>query len=199
MTLFSESKLGIKSNTQFAVKSKTTTIDGGTTLSLKATAIALNGGPTVGVDAPKGLTKYVMPDTSFSNSTGWAVAADGLESVVTRAPTHEPWPYHNQGVSVKVDLEPGQTSPSPGAPPLPPGTTITLTEANAAKVAELKTNLANYKAQLATDEELRAKIIAAGTDRPQAAENLAGIEQVIADRKKIIAITEQQIATLERG
>ena len=194
MTLFSESKLGLRSNTQFAVKSKTTTIDGGTTLSLKATAIALNGGPTVGVDAPKGLTKYVMPDTSFDNSTGWTVAADGLESIVTRAPTHEPWPYHNQGVSVKVDLETGQTTPSPGAPPMPPGTTITMTGANAAKVAELKTNLDNYKASLVGDEELRARIIAANDTRL-----LPEIDQVIADRKRIIAITEQQIATLERG
>jgi len=194
MTLFSESKLGLRSNTQFAVKSKTTTIDGGTTLSLKATAIALNGGPTVGVDAPKGLTKYVMPDTSFDNSTGWTVAADGLESIVTRAPTHEPWPYHNQGVSIKVDLETGQTTPSPGAPPMPPGTTITMTGANAAKVAELKTNLDNYKASLVGDEELRARIIAANDTRL-----LPEIDQVIADRKRIIAITEQQIAALERG
>ena len=139
-----------------------------------------------------------MPDTSFNNSTGWQVASDGLESIVTRAPTHEPWPYHNQGVSNKVDLENGQPSPPPGAPAMPPGTAITMTGANAQKVAELKTNLANYKAELASDERLRAEIIAAGTDRPQAAANLAAVDQVIADRKKIIAITEQQIATLER-
>jgi hypothetical protein len=198
MTLFSESKLGLKSNTQFAVKSKTTTIDGGTTLSLKATLISLNGGPTVGVDAPKGLTKYVMPDTSFNNSTGWAVAADGLESIVTRAPTHEPWPYHNQGVSVQVDLENGQPTPPPGAPPMPEGTKITMTGADAAKVAELKTNLANYKASLVGDEEFRAKIIAEGANVGQNASFLAQVDQIIADRKKIIAITEQQIATLER-
>lgn len=198
MTLFSESKLGIKTNTQLAIKSKVTTIDGGSALSLKGTTINLNGGPSVGVDAPKGLTKYVMPNTSFNSSTGWAVAADGLESIVTRAPTHEPWPYHNQGVSVKTALETGQPSPPPGAPPMPEGTKITMTGANAQKVAELKANLANYRAQLASDEALRDRIIAAGTDRPQAAENLAGIDQVIADRKKIIAITEQQIATIER-
>ena len=139
-----------------------------------------------------------MPDTSFSNSTGWNVAADGLESIVTRAPTHEPWPYHNQGVSIKVSLENGQPSPPPGAPNLPPGTKITMTASNAAKVAELKTNLANYQAQLASDLVLRDKIIAAGTDRPLVAQQLADIDQVIADRKKIIAITEQQIATIER-
>jgi hypothetical protein len=198
MTLFSEGKVGIKSNTQLAIKSKLATIDGGTALSLKGILISLNGGPTLGVDAPKGITKYVMPDTSFNSSTGWAVSPTGLESIVTRAPTHEPWPYHNQGVAVNVKLENGQPSPPPGAPPLPKGTSITMTGANAAKLAELKTNLTNYKAQLASDEKLRAEIIAAGTDRPAAASNLVGIDQVITSRKKLIAITEQQIATLER-
>jgi len=198
MTLFTESKLGLKTNTQFAVKAKSSTIDGGAALSLKGVLINLNGGPTLSVDAPKGLTKYVMPDTKFNSSTGWQVSPDGLESVVTRAPTHEPWPYHNQGVSVKVNLEEGQPSPPPGAPALPAGTQVTLTGDNAKKLADLQTTLANYNAELAKDEKLRAEIIAAGTDRPQAASNLAGIEQVIRDRKQLIAQVEQQIAALKR-
>ena len=127
MTIFSEGKMGLKTNVQFAVKSKLATIDGGTALSLKGILISLNGGPTLGVDAPKGITKYVMPDTSFNSSTGWAVAPDGLESIVTRAPTHEPWPYHNQGVAVTVNLENGQPTPPPGAPTLPAGVSITKT------------------------------------------------------------------------
>jgi hypothetical protein len=81
---------------------------------------------------------------------------------------------------------------------MPPGTKITMTGANAAKVAELKTNLANYKAELASDEAFRAKLIAEGSTTTQGVANLADIDQVIADRKKIIAITEQQIATIER-
>jgi hypothetical protein len=127
MTMFSEGKVGIKSNTQLAIKSKLATIDGGTALSLKGILISLNGGPTLGVDAPKGITKYVMPDTTFNSSTGWAVAPDGLKSIVTRAPTHEPWPYHNQGVAVTVNLEEGQPTPPPGSPTLPPGVSITKT------------------------------------------------------------------------
>ena len=194
MTIFSEGKLGLKTNVQFAVKSKSASIDGGTSLSLKGILVSLNGGPTYGVDAPKGITKYVMPNTSFDTSTGWAVAPDGTESIVTRAPTHEPWPYHNQGVAVNVKLETGQTSPPPGAPAMPPGTSITLTADNAAKVAELKSNLANYKASLVGDEELRAKIVA-----DNRTELLLEADQIIADRKRIIAITEQQIAALERG
>ena len=127
MTLFTEGKLGLKTNTTFALKSKTATLDGGVALSLKGLLISLNGGPTLGVDAPKGLTKYIMPDTSFNNSTGWQVKADGLESICTRAPTHEPWPYHNQGVPVTVNLEDGQPGSSPGAATLPGGFSITKT------------------------------------------------------------------------
>jgi hypothetical protein len=81
---------------------------------------------------------------------------------------------------------------------MPPGTSITLTADNAAKVAELKTNLANYKASLVGDEEFRAKVIENADNRADAATFLIEIDKVIADRKRIIAITEQQIATLER-
>jgi hypothetical protein len=66
-----------------------------------------------------------MPDVSFNNSTGWVADAAGLESIVTRAPTHEPYPYHNQGVSVSVSLQKGQTTPSPDTPAVPTGYSIT--------------------------------------------------------------------------
>ena len=129
LTLFSESSVGIKSNTTFAVKSKLATIDGGSALSLKGILISLNGGPTLPVSSPKGITTYVMPDTTFNNTVGWQVSPSGLESIVTRAPTHEPWPYHNQGVSVSVDLQSGQTTPSPGAPTVPSDWSITAASA----------------------------------------------------------------------
>jgi hypothetical protein len=46
---------------------------------------------------------------------------DGLESIVTRAPTHEPYPYHNKGVDIDISLEAGQPPPNPGAVPVPAG------------------------------------------------------------------------------
>ena len=33
-------------------------------------------------------------------STGWKAVDKGLASVVNRAPTHEPYPFHNTGVKV---------------------------------------------------------------------------------------------------
>jgi hypothetical protein len=125
MTLFTEGSLGIKSNATMALKSKLATIDGGGALSLKGLIVGLNSGPALPVTAPKGLTKYVMPAVAFNNTSGWQIDPVGLESICTRAPTHEPWPYHNQGVQVKVDLQKGQTTPSPGAPDVPTGVSIT--------------------------------------------------------------------------
>jgi hypothetical protein len=193
MTLFSEAKMGLKSNTTFAIKTKTGTIDGGLALSLKGTLLSLNGGPALGVDAPKGLTKYIMPDTSFNSSSGWAVAADGIESIVTRAPTHEPWPYHNQGVSNNVKLEKGKPTPPPGAPTLPPGTTITKTgdDGNAAQKAAIQQQITLAQSELAKDLASRAQIVA---DKNTA--QLEIIDQIIADRRQVIADFQAALAKL---
>ena len=49
------------------------------------------------------------------------VKEEGLESIVTRAPTHEPWPYHNKGVAAQVTLEKGKPGVPPGTPDIPNG------------------------------------------------------------------------------
>jgi hypothetical protein len=49
---------------------------------------------------------------------------------VTRAPTHEPWPFHNQGVEVEVAMEEGQPTTPPNTPPLPSGWAGTVTGAS---------------------------------------------------------------------
>jgi hypothetical protein len=95
-------------------------------MTLQAGVIDLNGGSAENVDAPKKLEKYVMPETEFNNTTGWQISSSGLESIVTRAPTHEPWPFHNQGVSVEIPMEPGQPTTPPNTPSLPAGFTGTV-------------------------------------------------------------------------
>jgi hypothetical protein len=125
LTLFATVQLGIKSNGTLVLKGKQGSIETSGPLNLKAQPINLNGAATFPVDTPKGIVKTVMPDTKFNSSTGWTVDATGLESIVTRAPTHEPYPYHNQGVPVNIQLEEGQTTPPPGSPTIPSGVTIT--------------------------------------------------------------------------
>jgi hypothetical protein len=125
LTFFSGTNVGIKANGTLALKSKQGSWDAGSTLSLKAGTLHLNGGPTYPVKTIAGLTKYLNPEVEFNSSTGWQVSATGTESIVTRAPTHEPYPYHNQGVPVSVALEQGQGTPPPGAPDVQSGWEIT--------------------------------------------------------------------------
>ena len=120
-TVFASSGIGIKTNGTLALKSKQGGWDAGSTMSLKASKLNLTGGPTYPVNTVPGLTTYLNPEVEFNSSTGWQVSATGTESIVTRAPTHEPFPYHNQGVSVSVNLEQGQTTPPPAAPEIPSG------------------------------------------------------------------------------
>ena len=127
MTFFSGANMGLQSTGTLALKGKQGSWDGGGTLSFKAGTLHLNGGPTYPVKEIQGLTTYLNPDVEFNSSTGWNVSTTGTESIVTRAPTHEPYPYHNQGVAVTVSLEQGQPTPPPAAPPVPAGVTITKT------------------------------------------------------------------------
>ena len=127
LLLFASSKIGVKTNGSLALKSTVGGWDAGPAMSLKAGILNLNGGPALPVSTPKGITKTLMPDTEFNTSVGWTVSPTGLESIVTRAPTHEPYPYHNQGVPVNVALEEGQSTPPPDSPTVTNGWSITKT------------------------------------------------------------------------
>jgi hypothetical protein len=125
LTLFASTQIGVKSNGTLALKGKLASMESAGPLTLKGKPINLNGGAGSPITTPKGITKTLMPEAEFNSSTGWTVNSTGLESIVTRAPTHEPYPYHNQGVPVNVSLESGQTTPPPGAPELETAWSIT--------------------------------------------------------------------------
>lgn len=127
MTLFSQGSIGIKTTGSLALDSQLGSWSAQAALSLKGTVLLLNSGPGLPVSAPKGLTNYLQPNTEFNTTTGWQVSATGTESIVTRAPTHEPYPYHNQGVDDPTTLSDGTNSPPPNAPAVPDGVTITAT------------------------------------------------------------------------
>jgi hypothetical protein len=127
MTLFSQSNIGLKTSGALAMTSQLGSWAAASTLSFNSGQIQLNGGPRIEVQTPRGLTKYLLPETEFNNSTGWIVSPTGLDSIVTRAPTHEPYPYHNMGVPSATTLSDGVASPPPVTPPVPPGVIITKT------------------------------------------------------------------------
>lgn len=124
LTMFAASGLGIKSDGALSLVSKSGSWNGGGSLVFKAGRIDLNGGSAQAVDTPTPITKTVMDDTTFDASKGWIVKTNALQSIVTRAPTHEPYPYHNAGVNVKVELA-DSNNPPPTATPVPSGVTIT--------------------------------------------------------------------------
>ena len=127
LLLFSQSTIGVKSNGQLTLDSKLGAWQGGGSLALQGGTIDLNSGSAASVSAPTGLVKYTMPASSFNTASGFKVESAGTESIVTRAPGHEPWPYHNQGVQVNVNLGDGTNSSPPSAPTIPAGTSITKT------------------------------------------------------------------------
>ena len=127
MTIYSKAKIGVKSDGSIALDCDGGSWSGGSGISLDAGGIDLNSGGSDSVTAPTPLTMVNLDDTSFNTSTGWKTQSNKLESIVTRAPAHEPWTQHNKGVDAPVQFEGGDGGPlppPPGAPVVPPGVTI---------------------------------------------------------------------------
>jgi hypothetical protein len=124
MTIFSQGAIGIKSKSTLSLDSQLGSWSAKAALSLKGTVLLLNSGPGLPVSAPKGITKYLQPSTEYNASTGWAVSPTGTESICTRAPTHEPYPYHNQGVNATTTLSDDLDTAPPDTPNLPDGVSI---------------------------------------------------------------------------
>ena len=109
----SEKYVGIKSDGSLCLDgSKSGTFNGGSNMSLSAGCIALNGGKAPSVNKPKSITINKLPNTVFKDKQGWVVEQGKIETIVTRAPTHEPYPYHNKGTTAQTSLSPAE----PAAP-----------------------------------------------------------------------------------
>jgi hypothetical protein len=124
LKLYSKATVGIKADGTLALNSEGGSWAGGGSLVFRAGGIDLNGPTAPAVAAPRPLQKTKLDDTTFDNLKGWQVEKEKLESIVTRAPTHEPYPYHNKGVDVEIAFEEGTPAPPPGAPPVPAGVEI---------------------------------------------------------------------------
>ena len=118
MTVYSQKQIGVLSDGSLTLQSKSGSWNAGGSMRINAGKIDLNGTAGPSVSAPKLYPTTTMPDTTFNNSTGWQVKENALTSIVTRAPTHEPYPYHNKGVPVSVKLSDGSPSAAPDAKPV---------------------------------------------------------------------------------
>jgi hypothetical protein len=125
LTIYGSSTVGIRSDATLTLNSKVGNWRAAGSLNLVGKPINLNSGGGGSVAVPKLFPKTLLDDTKFNYSTGWAVSPGGITSIVTRAPTHEPYPYHNQGTDAPSSLiEPGQPTPPPGAVAVPSGVEI---------------------------------------------------------------------------
>jgi len=125
VTVYSKATVGIKANGAMTLQSANGSWQGGGSLKFQAGGIDLNGPSAPAVTAPTPMQKTLLDDVTFNSSQGWQVLKDQLKSIVTRAPTHEPYPYHNKGVAVETKFEPGKPTPPPGASPVPAGVEVT--------------------------------------------------------------------------
>lgn len=121
---YSDKKIGIKSGSGIDIQSKIIGIGGGSKVNVVAKQINLNSGGKVNVPSPKGLIEYKCPDTEFQSSTGWQPKENKLTSICSRVPTHEPYPYHNQGVKTGKSAEKGKPGGAPGAPGMGKGWSV---------------------------------------------------------------------------
>lgn len=123
LTAYSKQAIGIKADGTLGIQSAQGGWNGGSALVFSAGGIDLNGPAGPSISAPTELTTTTLNDTEFSASTGWESKTNALKSIVTRAPTHEPYPYHNLGVNAPVNTAAGN-APPPGSVPMPPGVSI---------------------------------------------------------------------------
>jgi hypothetical protein len=116
ISLFSKTTLSVRSDGTLALQSKKGSWNGGSSLNFKGSVINLNGAATLPASSVSSMTGYKLADTAFVANQGWTVQPGTLSTIVTRAPTHEPYPYHNKGVNVNTDLNSTTTvTPTPPA------------------------------------------------------------------------------------
>lgn len=124
LTLYSKSDIGVRADGSLTIKnSGAGGWDGGDSLVLKAGTIDLNGPSPGTVGKPTLLTDTELPDTTFVTDKGWQEEKGKLKTIVTRAPTHEPYSGHGSGVTEEVQTSAAETSvlgsvsePAPNVP-----------------------------------------------------------------------------------
>lgn len=125
LRLWSKATVNVKADGVLTIQSASGSWNSGSEFKMTAGGIDLNGPQAPEVAAPQPMVMKLFDTTKFSSAKGWEVEKKKLESICSRVTTHEPYPYHNKGVDVKVVFEEGQPAPPPGAPPVPAGVGVT--------------------------------------------------------------------------
>jgi hypothetical protein len=98
--------VGVRSDGTLALQGASSSIRGGQQLNLQGKVINLNGAATTPVPAAPQIPDVDLPDTSWIEGQGWTSTANALKSIVTRAPTHEPYAGHGRAADVFTNFNP---------------------------------------------------------------------------------------------
>ena len=104
ISMYGQTKVSVRSDGSLALQGKTSSWNGGGSLNLKASVINLNGGSAAGASTVASMAGYKLADTVFVSGQGWVSQPGTLDTIATRAPTHEPYPGHNSGVPATANL-----------------------------------------------------------------------------------------------
>lgn len=105
LTMSGDALVGISSKGAVSIGSGSGGWKSSGPLSLKGARIDLNGPAAApSIPAPTLIQEVDLADVKFQTGKGWIVEQGAMKTIVSRAPTHEPYPYHNQGVTTQVDL-----------------------------------------------------------------------------------------------
>jgi hypothetical protein len=99
-----DKSVGIRSGVTLALQSKIGSFSSKNLLSLRGGVVGLNSFPATPVLKPEPIVKYPLSESKYDPELGWQVEQGNLETIVTRAPTHEPYPQHNLGVALDTRL-----------------------------------------------------------------------------------------------
>ena len=129
MTVATTGDLGLLATKSVSIKGDKGYFGVAGKLGLTGSKVLLNSGGAIPIPPPVPISKTLLDDTSFNSTRGWEIKKDALTSICSRVPCHEPWPYHNCGVSCKtpVSCEPGNPSVPPDCQPIPPNWAIKVT------------------------------------------------------------------------
>ena len=108
LVAYSNLDIGIKSDGTLSVQSKkNTSMKSGENIILHSNKptgkILLNSQNGNELQAPTKIPRSRLPDVFWTDNVGWEVKDEFIDTIVPRAPTHEPYPGHNGGVNNITD------------------------------------------------------------------------------------------------
>jgi hypothetical protein len=118
LNVYSNNSISVLSDGTIALKSGSASGWTADYLALKAGKIDLNGPSPTQPEKATPLEDVLLPDTKFKANVGWESTPETLTTIVSRAPTHEPYPYHNRGVAANTSLSdeaPAETESLPAS------------------------------------------------------------------------------------